>query len=286
MDKGSGELKVPQGLRGLYWEWLLLLERKDLFQPQPKRRQLFKITQPPTQLTLSFTSSRLNSSTTRLVLRSHKLLFRSPYAVLRSNTVETLKPDVEWCLSTGAWGALPGEQDKKPSFSLTSLLFKGHMNCLHRDQPLRVQCGRQALSPYRGTFKTHASSQFVNRIYSMMAGARASLRPPAHFFPHLLCQTMASSPNVSFHQELTTLHGTEAPAEFGFCLPLPSAHWFPAPCACCSQTCRALYFIQEAARGSSLCLEYSSFTHLPIFWDSRPSEVLCGDAGSRSYIIL
>ena len=197
-----------QGLRGLYWEWLLLLERQDLLQPQLKQRQLFKITQPPTQLTLSFASSRLNSLTTRLVLKSHKPLFRSSYAVLRSNTVETLNPDVERCLSTGAWGALPGEQDKKPSFSLTSLLFKGHMNCLYRDQSLRVQCGRQALSPYRGTFKIHASSQFVNRICSMMAGVRASLRPLAYFFPHLLCQTTASSPNMSFHQELTTLHGT------------------------------------------------------------------------------
>lgn len=59
--------------------------------------------------------SRLNSSTTRLVLRSHRPLFRSSYAVLRSNTVETLKPDAARCLSTGAWGALPGEQDKKPS---------------------------------------------------------------------------------------------------------------------------------------------------------------------------
>ena len=42
----------------------------------------------------------------------------------------------------------------------------------------------------------------------MMAGVRASLRPLAYFFPHLLCQTTASSPNMSFHQELTTLHGT------------------------------------------------------------------------------
>ena len=95
------------------------------------------------------------------------------------------------------------------------------MNCLHRDQPLHVQCGRQALSPYRGTFKTHASSQFVNRICSMMAGARASLRPPAHFFPHLLCQTMTSSPNVSLHQEITTLHRTRPQQNLASAFPFP-----------------------------------------------------------------
>lgn len=202
---------------------------KRPIQPQPKWRQLFKITQPPTQLTLSFTSSRLNSSTTRLILRSHKPLFRSSYAVLRSNTVETLKPDVERCLSTGAQGALPGEQDKKPSFSLTSLLFKGHMNCLRRDQPLCVQCERQALSPYRGTFKTHASSQFVNRICSTMAGARASLRPLAHFFPHLLCQTRATSPNMSFHQEFTTLHGMRPQQNLASAFPFPLLTDFQPP---------------------------------------------------------
>lgn len=98
--------------------------------------------------------------------------------------------------------------------------------------------------PLKRNFIMHASSRDDSMICSTMAGARASLRPTAHFSPLSSQVRNSNSSRLPTH---VCSRGAYMALRAGFCLPLPFPKRFPTPSAFCSHISWALPFLQAAA---------------------------------------